>query len=44
VRRSGFSGDGFGGSFDEVRLEEGDCLVRPVTRIAIQGHGTITRQ
>jgi hypothetical protein len=41
---SNFSGDGFGGGFDEVRPEEGDCLVRPVTRIIVKGHGTIERQ
>jgi hypothetical protein len=41
---SGFSGDGFGGGFDEVRPVEGDCLIRPVTRIIVKGHGTIERQ
>jgi hypothetical protein len=41
---SGFSGDGFGGGFDEVEPEEGDCLVHPVTKIIVKGHGTIERQ
>jgi hypothetical protein len=41
---NGFSGDGFGGGFDEVRPEEGDCVLRPVTKLIIKGHGTITRQ
>ena len=41
---SGFSGDGFGGGFDEVEPEEGDCLLRPVTKILVKGHGTIERQ
>lgn len=41
---SGFQGDGFGGGFDEVRPEEGDCLLHPVTKIIVKGHGTITRQ
>jgi len=41
---NGFSGDGFGGGFDEVRPEEGDCLVHPVTKILVKGHGTIERQ
>jgi hypothetical protein len=40
----GFEGDGFDGSFDDVRPEEGDCFVHPVTKVAIRGHGTITRQ
>jgi hypothetical protein len=44
VSGSGFSGDGFGGGFDDVEPEEGDCLVHPVTRIIIKGHGTIERQ
>jgi hypothetical protein len=41
---SGFSGDGFGGGFDDVEPQEGDCLVHPVTRILVKGHGTIERQ
>jgi hypothetical protein len=41
---SGFSGDGFGGGFDNVEPEEGDCIVRPVTKIIVKGHGTIERQ
>ena len=41
---SGFSGDGFGGGFDEVQPEEGDCVVHPVTKIVVKGHGTIERQ
>ncbi len=41
---SGFSGDGFGGGFDDVQPEEGDCLVHPVTKIIVKGHGTIERQ
>jgi hypothetical protein len=44
VSDSGFSGDGFGGGFDDVRPEEGDCIVRPVTKIIVKGHGTIERQ
>jgi hypothetical protein len=40
---AGFSGEGFSGSLDEVSPEEGDCLTRPVTRISLRGHGTITR-
>ena len=40
----GFKGEGFGGSFDDVRPENGDCFVNPVTKVAIKGHGTITRQ
>ena len=41
---SGFSGDGFGGGFDNVEPEDGDCLVHPVTKIIVKGHGTIERQ
>jgi len=41
---SGFSGDGFGGGFDDVEPQEGNCVLQPVTRILIKGHGTITRQ
>jgi hypothetical protein len=41
---SGFSGDGFGGGFDEVQPEDGDCVLRPVTKLLVKGHGTITRQ
>jgi hypothetical protein len=41
---SGFSGDGFGGGFDDVQPEEGDCLIHPVTKILVKGHGTIERQ
>jgi hypothetical protein len=44
LSRSGFTGDGFGGAFDEVRPEEGDCVVHPVTKILVKGHGTIERQ
>jgi hypothetical protein len=44
LSRSGFTGDGFGGGFDEVRPEEGDCFVHPVTKILVKGHGTIDRQ
>jgi hypothetical protein len=41
---SGFSGDGFGGGFDNVEPQEGDCVLNPVTRIVVKGHGTIERQ
>ena len=44
LSRSGFSGDGFGGSFDDVEPQDGNCVVRPVTKIVVKGHGTITRQ
>ena|SRR5436305_9451697 len=44
LSNSGFSGDGFGGGFDDVEPQEGDCVVTPVTRILVKGHGTITRQ
>ena len=38
-----FSGDGFSGTID-VRPEEGNCFVAPVTKVSIRGQGTITRQ
>ena len=41
---SGFSGEGFGGGFDDVEPEDGDCVVHPVTKLVVKGHGTITRQ
>jgi hypothetical protein len=41
---SGFKGDGFGGGFDDVEPQDGDCLVHPVTKLVVKGHGTITRQ
>ena len=41
---SGFTGDGFGGGFDDVEPQEGDCVVHPVTKLLVKGHGTITRQ
>ena len=44
LSRSGFTGDGFGGGFDEVQPEDGDCLDRPVTKLVVKGHGTIERQ
>lgn len=44
LSRSGFSGDGFGGGFDDVEPQEGDCVVHPITKLVVKGHGTITRQ
>jgi len=41
---SGFSGEGFGGGFDDVEPEDGDCVVHPVTKLVVKGHGTITSQ
>jgi hypothetical protein len=33
-----------GGGSGRGPPQDGDCLVQPVTKIIVKGHGTITRQ
>ena len=38
-----FSGNGFSGTI-KVQPEEGNCFISPVTKVSIEGQGTITEQ